>query len=410
MMMKKEETRNFLGTIVLVFKESLRSFVKNNDFEMSAALSSYGFFSLIPLLFFVMYVFGHFATTSQAAMRSIEALTGHMFPELDKIIMKEVQFLTKYRSTWGFISLLLLLVSVIPFADTLRTAFAKILRSDSRTPFLHAQVQNIVGVWVILLCSAALVLFEMFYSTFVLPILGSQLFILTVIDIAVSIAIVILLIVVFYLTFLPEKVGTRYLFAGALVTAVFLILLRQVFSWFLALNPAYGEVFGSLKTIFVTTGWVYCSFLVILFGAELMVNMGKKDALLLKGLFLGRLSHRRGSRRLIEKFIRVCEPDEVIVREGEKGNNMFYILSGSVRIMKKDQVLRVLGEGEYFGEMSMLLEAPRTATVIADQPGAQLVNISRHNFQVILRENPKIVISILREMADRLRITGEQLS
>ena len=56
---------------------------------------------------------------------------------------------------------------------------------------------------------------------------------------------------------------------------------------------------------------------------------------------------------------------------------MFYILSGSVRISGEGGLIRTMGPGEYFGEMSMLLSAPRTATVTATEPATRLVGLSK---------------------------------
>ena len=67
-----------------------------------------------------------------------------------------------------------------------------------------------------------------------------------------------------------------------------------------------------------------------------------------------------------------------------------------------------LGEvhaGGWVGEMSMLLDEPRSATVRAQESGTELVVISQQNFETILRENPKIVHAILREMAVRVKAT-----
>jgi CRP-like cAMP-binding protein len=58
----------------------------------------------------------------------------------------------------------------------------------------------------------------------------------------------------------------------------------------------------------------------------------------------------------------------------------------------------------------MLLDAPRTATAQAGPEGALLANIERSNFDVILRENPRIVLELLKEMADRLKETNLKLN
>lgn len=99
----------------------------------------------------------------------------------------------------------------------------------------------------------------------------------------------------------------------------------------------------------------------------------------------------------------------MVFQEGEKGNMMFYVLSGSVNILKKGQILRVMRKGDYFGEMAMLIDTDRTATAIAVEDDTKLVCISRDNFDVILTENPKVVFAILKEMTMRLKITDDYL-
>jgi CRP-like cAMP-binding protein len=63
--------------------------------------------------------------------------------------------------------------------------------------------------------------------------------------------------------------------------------------------------------------------------------------------------------------------------------------------------------GEYFGEMAMLLKAPRTATATVSEPDTKLVTISAANMDAVLRQNPAIVLSLLREMAERLSLTDD---
>jgi CRP-like cAMP-binding protein len=185
--------------------------------------------------------------------------------------------------------------------------------------------------------------------------------------------------------------------------------MRGLFSTFVESNPGYGEAFGSLKILFIMIIWVYYCFLVILFGAEIMVNFWKKDALLLKGLFLKESGLQNRPKNLIKKFLRRYNTGDTIFQEGEQGGGMFYVIAGSVNICKKDQVIRTMKKDEYFGEMAMLVDTPRTATAIAAEPDTQLVSISHDNFDAILKENPKIVLSILKEMTMRLKITGENL-
>ena len=182
--------------------------------------------------------------------------------------------------------------------------------------------------------------------------------------------------------------------------------MRELFTAYLHANPDYAQTFGSLRMIFIMILWVYYCFLVTLFGAEIMVNFKKREALLLKGIFLEDSSVPG---RLIRKFIMRYHQGDTVFQEGEKGNMMFYVLSGSINILKKGQILRVMKKGDYFGEMAMLIDTDRTATAIAVEDDTKLVCISRDNFDVILTENPKIVFAILKEMTMRLKITDDYL-
>ncbi len=407
--MIRPKSATTLDVVRLLTKETLNSFLRNHDFEMAAALSSYGFFSLIPLLFFIMYLLGTYATTSQIALEGVEHLTTHMLPQLSRIVSGEIHFLTGYRRTWGFISLIMLLVAIIPFTDTLRTAFLVTFRTRKEVSFLRAQIHNAVAVLVLLGVFAILVGFEILYVLLSRHLLDASDPVLHVADIVVSLLVVVFLVFTFYVTFLPNRVRLVHLALASLVAALLLIFTRQIFSWFLGFNPEYGAMFGSLKTVFVLMGWVYCSFIVILLGAELMVNLGKRDALLLKQLFLAPQGSPHPGGPLMRRFVQTFDAGEVVVREGEPGSCMYYVLSGSVRVGREGQVLAHMKAGGYFGEMSMLLDAPRTATVTAAEPSTELVVISRDNFELILGDNPKVVLAILREMASRLKTTNEGL-
>ena len=82
---------------------------------------------------------------------------------------------------------------------------------------------------------------------------------------------------------------------------------------------------------------------------------------------------------------------------------MYYIVAGSVTIYMNDKPLRELGSGEYFGEMAVLANTPRTTDAIVMSERAQILAISGENIETLLTEEPRMAISFLREMALRLR-------
>jgi len=225
---------------------------------------------------------------------------------------------------------------------------------------------------------------------------------------AASLGLMVLVMIVFHFIFSPVRVGFRYLLSGALVTAFLWLLMRPAFNLFLAYNPGYGITFGSLKAVFIVVIWLYYSFGVLLFGAEVVANLRRKDVLLLRGLFY-EAHGDRDAERLKRKFGRAYKAGETIFKEGEPGEEMFYVLSGSVGLGRKGQAIKTVGKGGYFGEMALLLSAPRAADAIAGEDGAVLISISQRNFETLLREEPKIAVSILKELAMRLKNTDELL-
>ncbi len=403
--MRKEQFRHSSGFTLLIIRESVRSFLKNNNFEMAAALATYGFFSLIPLLFFVSYLIGNYAILSHTIAGGIENLIGHLFPLAGGFSLNDFFILTRHKATWGAITLGFVFISIMSLTDTVRTAFQKIFSMNNELSFLKTQGLNALAAAIILVLFFCLIAGEIFFSAINHAVLREGRF-FAAFNILASVAVAMFCMIIFYQTFLPVKFNLRRLVTVSLVSAILIIGMREIFSGYLRANPDYGQAFGSLRMIFIMIIWVYYCFLVTLFGAEIMVNFRKREALLLKGIFLED-SCMPG--RLIRKFIRRCHPGDTVFQEGDKGNMMFFVLSGSVNILKKGQMIRVMQKGDYFGEMSMLIDTPRTATAIVAASDTQLVGISRDNFDIILRENPQIVFTILKEMTMRLKVTGEYL-
>ena len=96
------------------------------------------------------------------------------------------------------------------------------------------------------------------------------------------------------------------------------------------------------------------------------------------------------------------EQGEEIFAEGEAGDALYLVLEGKVRVHKQDRVIAELAERECFGEMAILDAAPRSATVTAVSD-ANLLKISREDFEEIMSEKPEIALGIIRVLSRRLR-------
>jgi CRP/FNR family transcriptional regulator, cyclic AMP receptor protein len=96
----------------------------------------------------------------------------------------------------------------------------------------------------------------------------------------------------------------------------------------------------------------------------------------------------------------------VIARQGEIGTGFFVIVSGLVRVVREGAVVARLGPGEFFGELSVLDQMPRNATVSAEQATSCLA-LASWDFDKILLEEPALTLAILRGVARRLREISE---
>lgn len=213
-----------------------------------------------------------------------------------------------------------------------------------------------------------------------------------------------LLIAAFYRAFFPVRVSALHILIGSFVTAALWIAMRPAFSLFLLVNQSYGTIFGGMKNMFISIGWLYYSFAVFLFGTELISTLRKKEVLLLRGLFGNTpQTHTGYIARLMRQFGKTFMRGEYVFREGGQGQEMYYIVSGEVTVYHLGKAIRQLSAGEYFGEMALLANAERTADAIVSSEKAEILSISAENFETLLREEPNVAMTFLREMAHRLR-------
>jgi CRP/FNR family cyclic AMP-dependent transcriptional regulator len=102
---------------------------------------------------------------------------------------------------------------------------------------------------------------------------------------------------------------------------------------------------------------------------------------------------------------------DVIVREGDPGDRMYFVCTGRVRISKNDGteppvVLAEMGPGDYFGEMSLVESVARSASVAAIEP-TRVFTLKSVNFYKLYRTRPDqygiVILNIARDLARRLR-------
>jgi len=99
---------------------------------------------------------------------------------------------------------------------------------------------------------------------------------------------------------------------------------------------------------------------------------------------------------------RTYSPGEVIVRQDEKAVRFYLVTEGKVEVERGGKVVASLGPGQYFGEMALLDEEPRTASVKAASK-ARCVVLYSWEFWSSVGKDPEAMRSLLRETVRRLR-------
>ena len=118
---------------------------------------------------------------------------------------------------------------------------------------------------------------------------------------------------------------------------------------------------------------------------------------------------KRQLQNLARIFVdRVCAPGEVIVPQGRDGYGFFIIASGKAEVVREradgsKAVVNRFGPGDFFGELALLDNGPRTASVIATEPTECLI-LPRENFLGVLKRDGEMAIDIMVELAKRFRM------
>jgi CRP-like cAMP-binding protein len=114
----------------------------------------------------------------------------------------------------------------------------------------------------------------------------------------------------------------------------------------------------------------------------------------------------------MSRYGRVCPTGMVLFREGEPGHEMFIIESGRVQLTRNlrgvEKIIAVLPPGEFFGEMAIINQKPRsaTATVIEE---AHLLVLDQPTFEKMIQENTVIAVRLIKKLAARLEQTNLQV-
>jgi CRP-like cAMP-binding protein len=95
-------------------------------------------------------------------------------------------------------------------------------------------------------------------------------------------------------------------------------------------------------------------------------------------------------------------PGEAVFREGDKGDLLYVVLDGTVDVSVGDVIVETAGRGAILGEMALIDDSLRSASVIAKTP-CRLVGVDRKRFQFLVQQTPNFSLHVMKVLAQRLR-------
>lgn len=401
-----------------ILRDGVVNYFRDGSLNQAAAIALYALLSIVPLFVLSVLAAGWFLGANRDIQERIIEIIKGFHPYFSGDLLAQLGKIDDKSRLLGWIGIVSLIWFSSMIFGALETALNITFRCKGHRNFLLSKLLMFSMIpmgWVTGLTSVLLTYVATLISSQVpvtgLPFLHLHLLTQLVLRYAVPFLVLVLFIAIVFMVIPAKRIRLRTALAGSCVFAVLVELVKHAFTWYVAYHTRYNAIFGSLETVVILVVWVYYVALIFLFCAELMSSYERRDMLLIEHVLMDRCS-RTGRQRLFRKFGRVYAEGTVICREGDLSQEMFFVLSGKVRLEKRTgltgKVLAHMGAGSYFGEMAALSGVPRAATAIAETD-CDVAAVDGEVFHRLLRDNDDLSILFLKEFAERIRRTNASL-
>jgi CRP/FNR family transcriptional regulator, cyclic AMP receptor protein len=116
----------------------------------------------------------------------------------------------------------------------------------------------------------------------------------------------------------------------------------------------------------------------------------------------------------LRKVTRTFQDFEIIFEEGSYGDEMYIVHSGAVHLVKqspgREIVIATIQAGEFFGEMALVDNAPRSVSAVAGTDQTRLLALDRDKFLFLVSHQPAFALTVMHVLCQRIREMNERLS
>lgn len=394
-----------------ILGDAAKNYESNGDTNQAAAIALYAILSIIPLFILTIVMAGQFFGTYPNIQQDITEGMRGLSPYFSGDLLDQLGRIDEKQNVLGWVGIITLIWFSSMIFGAIETAFNLIFRAKSYRNYILSKLLALAMIpmmWTVAVASIAvtyiatilaqkptifrgeILILHGFFFRYMLPYLVTVLFFTIV-----------------YKVIPPVRISWWNALIGSAIFSALMEVAKQFYGWYVSNYTSYNVIFGSLQTVVILVIWVFYVAFILLFCAEIISSFQRRDMILLEKALL---KHGKDSaatdERLFRKFGRIYPKDQYIFKEGDPGREMFYILNGRVRLEKRaGQVKKVLAElkpGEYFGEMAALIDAPRTASAIANED-CRLAEVNGDTFRHLIRESGEMSLFMLKEFSRRIK-------
>ncbi len=398
-----------------ILADSFKNYSGNGDANQAAAVALYTILSAIPLFILTVIVAGYIFSAYPHIQENIIEAIKSFNPYFSKKFMAQLGQIERKRHLLGWAGVLGLVWVSAAIFNSMEKALNIIFRSQKKRNYFVSKLLAISMIpmgWIVGASSITI--------SYIAAMLVKQPMEMAVrVDISLSavsgallryVVPYLITVIFFYFVYrvIPmAKIRSSVALVGSAIFALLIAIATQFFTWYIANYTRYDVIFSSLEAVVILVIWVFYIALIFLFCAEIMSSYQRRDIILLeRAMIKPRNTLMKVDERLFKKFGHVYEKGSIIFNEGDGGNEMFYILSGRVSLERVScQVKKVVAEmeaGQYFGEMSVLIDIKRSATARALEH-SHLAVIDGDTFRNFVRDSREVGVVMLQEFSRRLK-------
>jgi membrane protein len=268
-----------------ILRYSINAFLEDNCIHWAASLSFYTFFSLIPILFLIVSVIGFVLGSEAELLENVIALVKESIPFLSDSIISNLYGLIERRAVYSWFSIFAIIWCAEFVLKAIRDAMIPIFGIVEKRGF----ILNMLLSWGVFLVAIVVVIFSItvtivmeFLETMMIPLLGVNVSNFLIQSVTIKYFLPLFVMILATSVLLKMLAGKKIKFVDALwggvVFAVLWELAKNIFAWYVTNLTSYNKIYGSLGTLMILLIWIFYSFNILLFGAELShaISMKRK--------------------------------------------------------------------------------------------------------------------------------------